>query len=166
MKVAFDPSSMDSYRQFIRLKSLPQYGWAGRHADVPDKYSHLLTGQKNSASDDKPYRPSKFLFDYQRDIARIAVQKRKFAVFAECGLGKTAIMLEHARHAVKCLPKHKSFLIVAPLMVVPQTINEAQNFYGESPAKIGASDLQSWLNDHEGSRLGITNYEAICVGLS
>lgn len=165
MKLIFEPTSMDSYRQFIRLKSLPQYEWCGQQADIPDHYAHLLTGERIAKSESKQYRPSKFLFDYQRDIAKIAVERRKFAVFAECGLGKTAIMLEHAQHAVKCLPKYKSMLIVAPLMVVPQTMHESQNFYGETPAKIGASELQAWLNDHEGERLGITNYEAIREGL-
>jgi hypothetical protein len=30
---------------------------------------------------------------------RLAIRKRKFAVFADCGLGKTLILLEFARHA-------------------------------------------------------------------
>ena len=49
---------------------------------------------------DREYVPIPGLFDYQRDIAALAIRKRKFAVFADCGLGKTLILLEFARHAV------------------------------------------------------------------
>ena len=98
MRLLFDSSSIADYRKFIKLKSVPQYRWVGRMAEVPDEYAHVLDGIKRDVADAE-YVPSEFLFDYQRDIARLAIAKRKFAVFAECGLGKTLILLEFARHA-------------------------------------------------------------------
>jgi len=157
MKLSFESSSMDDYRRFIKLKSVPAYSWSGRQAVIPDEYAHVMDGAAVEA-ESKDYRPSKFLFDYQRDIAKLAIRKRKFAVFAECGLGKTLILLEFARHAAKC---GNRVLIVSPLMVVPQTIDEAARFYPKMKIEqIKAAGLQEWLNG-SGNSIGITNYEAI-----
>ena len=163
MRLLFDPSSVESYRQFIAMKAIPQYSWTGRMADIPDEYAGLLNGKSTDVRDDV-YKPCKFLFDYQRDIAKLAIQKRKFAVFAECGLGKTLILLEFARHAAK--QTSKKILIVSPLMVVTQTLEEAARWYPKMDiAQVRAADLQSWLNSN-GSQIGITNYEAIREGLT
>jgi len=166
MRLLFDTKSMDSYRQFIALKSIPSYTWTGRMADVPDEYVSLLTGERTERRTDV-YKPSTFLFDYQRDISAMAIKKRKFAVFAECGLGKTLILLEFARHAAK--QTNKKILIVSPLMVVTQTIEEACRWYPNlSIEQVKAAYLQHWLNatDSIDSQIGVTNYEAIREGLT
>jgi superfamily II DNA or RNA helicase len=105
--------------------------------------------------------PRPWLFDYQRDIATTAIRKRKFAVFADCGLGKTPIFLEYVRHVNAVLPKGRAILMVCPLMVVRQTIAEAKRFYGDELAieQVVAKDLPAWTQ--KGGRIGITNYEAI-----
>jgi len=113
--------TLDSYRTFLRIKSLPRYEIHGRIAFVPDEYAATL-GIDAASTADVPYTPSPWLFDYQRDIVGMAIRKRKFAVFADCGLGKTPMLLEFARHALAAQPK--PVLIVSPLMVVPQTIAE------------------------------------------
>jgi hypothetical protein len=102
-------------------------------------------------------------FDYQRDISRIAIEKGKYAIFADCGLGKTLMLLEFARFAWS---SGKKTLIVSPLMVVKQTIDEARRFYGdELPiAKVAAAGLQDWLSSDDVC-IGVTNYEAIREGL-
>ena len=164
MLIDFDTKSMGDYSKFIKLKSLPTYSWQGMSADVPDEYASLLSGESHTTPDCE-YVPSEYLFDYQRDISRMAISKRKFAVFAECGLGKTAIMLEFARHAAKHAGK---VLIASPLMVIAQTIAEAERFYpGMTVGRVAAADLQYWLrsDDPFDSRIGITNYEAIREGL-
>jgi superfamily II DNA or RNA helicase len=160
MQVDFKTGDMASYRQFLRLKKLPTYSWLGTSAIIPDEYSHLLDGDAAESRDDD-IRCSEFLFDYQRAIAEMAIRKQKFAVFADCGLGKTAILLEFAKHAAK---SSRKVLIVSPLMVIPQTIDEAARFYpGMGIAQINAANLQYWLNstDSLDSQIGITNYEAI-----
>lgn len=156
--IAFD--SLRGYERFLKVKSLPRYGFCGRTALVPEEYAALL-GEAGVDKDLPAYEPSEFLFDYQRDISAMAIRKQKFAVFADCGLGKTCIMFEFARYAASVLPRGKAVLFISPLMVTQQTIDEAKRFYGDIPLEyVPAKDLAAWLNHHDGT-YGITNYEAL-----
>jgi superfamily II DNA or RNA helicase len=159
--VDIDTRSMDSYRQFMRIKRLPTYEIRGTQAIIPDEYMHML-GQSAESRDGLPFQPINGLFDYQRDIAEIAVRKRKYAGFIDCGFGKTLILLEHAKHALQSLPASKCYLIVSPLMVIPQTAAEADRWYGDelNIEHIPAAKIQEWLISGKG-RIGITNYEAL-----
>jgi superfamily II DNA or RNA helicase len=89
------------------------------------------------------------------------VQKQRFAIFADCGLGKTLMLLEFARHVREAV-RHKPALIVSPLMVVQQTVAEAEKFYGDTLPieQVAAKDLAKWMKK-PGGRLGITNYDAL-----
>lgn len=66
------------------------------------------------------------LFLFQKHIDKIALKKGRFAVFADCGLGKTFMQLVWAKHVVA----HTSMpvLILAPLAVSGQTIEEGIKF--------------------------------------
>ncbi len=158
MKLYLD-DSVESYRTFLRIKSLPRYEIRGRMAIVPDEYAATLgiAGEQHEASE---YVPRDGLFDYQRDIVGMAVRKRKMAIFADCGLGKTLMLLEFARH-VRAV-QDKPVLIVSPLMVVKQTIEEAAKFYGDllPIEQVSAKGLATWMAT-PGGRLGITNYDAL-----
>ena len=66
------------------------------------------------------------LYDFQKDIVRWALAKGRAAIFADCGLGKTAMQLEWA-HRV-CVHTGGNALIVAPLTVSPQTVGEGLKF--------------------------------------
>lgn len=164
VEVAFRASDINDYRKFVRLRSVPTYHWRGHTAVVPDEYAGLLD-ESAPVKGRAKYKPLSGLFDYQEAIARIAIRKGKFAVFADCGLGKTLILLEFARHASEATGK--KILIVSPLMVVNQTLNEAHAFYEEKLpiVKVVAADLQCWLNSEGPSQIGITNYEAIRDGI-
>lgn len=158
MIINFNPRSIEDYRKFIAVRQCPVYRFSGSSACVPDEYASRILGT-DTASESTDYVPSAFLFDYQRDIARIACRKRKFAAFVECGLGKTLILLEFARHAADN-SDGRPVLIVSPLMVIPQTMAEAERFYpGIEINKVAAKDLQEWLRTGHG--IGITNYEAL-----
>lgn len=165
MITTLDPSSLDDYRTFLRVKSLPQYRFVGRSAVFPDEYATRVRSGATVTAKADGYTPLPGLFDYQRDIAAMAIRKRKFAAFADCGLGKTLIMLEFARHARAVLPARRGVLIVSPLMVIPQTLAEAARFYGDSlPIRqLVASELQAWLIKAEG--VAIVNYDAMHSGL-
>ena len=158
VKIYLD-DSIDAYRTFLKIKALPRYEIHGRMAVVPDEYAATL-GVQGESHEDSDYLPRRGLFDYQRDIVRMAVRKRKFAIFADCGLGKTLMLLEFARH-VRAV-QDKPVLIVSPLMVVKQTMDEAAKFYGDSLPieQVSAKALPKWLNT-PGGRLGITNYDAL-----
>ena len=148
---------MASYRQFLQLKSCPSYRWQGRAAIVPDRFAgHFGADDGNTLTVD--YSPSAFLFDYQRDIARMAIESKRFAVFADCGLGKTLTLLEFAKYTHNI---GRKTLIVSPLMVVSQTVSEIERFYPDLPIEVvPASGLQQWL-ESDTDTIGITNYEAI-----
>lgn len=162
MIIPIRTGSISDYHRFLAIKSLPRYRFIGDFADVPDEYAGLL-GVTVKRESGYAYEPIDGLFDYQRDIAAMAIRKRKFAVFADCGLGKTLINLEFARHAYDELGGR--VLIVAPLMVVQQTMDESAHFYGGliDIQRIRASELAEWLRS--GTGIGITNYDAITPDL-
>lgn len=69
---------------------------------------------------------NKLLFPFQEFIVKRALKKGKFAVFADCGLGKSFMQLEWAYRVVQ---KTKGeVIILAPLAVVEQTKQEAVHF--------------------------------------
>jgi DNA modification methylase len=93
---------------------------------------------------------NKNLFDFQKDIVSKALEMGRFCIFADCGLGKTLMQLEWANQV--SIKENKPVLILAPLAVVQQTIQEG--------AKFGI-----WCKKLESSVFGqgvyITNYEQI-----
>lgn len=69
---------------------------------------------------------NKNMFDFQKFIVRRALKVGKYAIFADCGLGKTLMQLEWAYQVTKAT--NKRVLILAPLVVVEQTKREAIKF--------------------------------------
>lgn len=166
MRFNFDTRSADDYETFLQIRRCPMYSFRGTSAIVPDEYAKTL-GVKVRKKKLGAYVPHGELYDYQRDIAAMAIQKRKFAIFAECGLGKTLMFLEYARYVAQYVGG--KVLIVSPLMVCDQTCEEYVRWYGEDNPKIGqlaASDVQQWMNAKDGPQIGIVNFEAIRDGLS
>ncbi len=92
------------------------------------------------------------LFDFQRYIVKTALKKGRFAIFADCGLGKTLMQLSWANEVVKFTKK--PVLILAPLAVSGQTIQEGEKF-GVLVEKI---NLKS---DFKEAKIFITNYEQL-----
>lgn len=66
------------------------------------------------------------LFNWQKNAVQISLKKGRFALFMDCGLGKTFMQLEWALHVSN--HTKKDVLILAPLAVVEQTKNEAVKF--------------------------------------
>lgn len=164
-RVHLRPERLADYELFLKIKALPRYWIRGNVAEFPEEYAKHLGMVPKLAADLVPYTPSSFCFDYQADVADMSIRKQKFAVFMGCGWGKTIIFLEYARYVASVLPPDQCVLIVSPLMVVNQTISEANRFYTDLPIhKISAAGLQSWLLSGT-DRIGITNYEAIREGL-
>lgn len=158
MQLTLD-NTANSYRQFLRIKQLPRYKFTGRCAWFPDEYANRI-GVKTAKRAKLKYTAPSWMMDYQRGITDLAIRKQKYCVFADCGMGKTPILLEHIRHAVE--ETGKPGLIVSPLMVIPQTISEAEKFYGKRNYRIeqiSAKELPVFLA--KGTGIGITNYEAI-----
>jgi len=62
------------------------------------------------------------LFDFQKFIVKKALSKGKYAIFADCGLGKSFMQIEWAYQVSK--QTGKPVLILCPLAVSGQTIEE------------------------------------------
>jgi superfamily II DNA or RNA helicase len=165
--VPFDCRSAESYRMFLAVRRCPVYRFRGSSAVVPHEYAQSI-GLASTAENDAAYKPHAKAFDYQRDIAKIAITKRKYAIFADCGLGKTLMQLEFAKSCATSTGG--KVLMVAPSMVVPQTVDDAAKWYGSEfdIGQVRASDLNNWLQSEASSvstQIGVTNYEAIREGL-
>lgn len=91
------------------------------------------------------------LYPFQRDIVRWALAKGRAAVFADCGLGKTAMQLEWA--SVVCRERGGSVLILAPLAVSAQTVAEGVKFGVPVTLCANGGDVRPGVN--------ITNYEKL-----
>lgn len=92
---------------------------------------------------------NKMLFPFQRFAVRRALENGKFAIFANCGLGKTIMQLEWAQQIIKKF--NQSVLIVAPLAVVGQTIKEGVKFgYRVREYKDTPSDTGIYIINYDG----------------
>lgn len=67
-----------------------------------------------------------FLFDFQAALVEWATLKGRAAIFADCGLGKTAMELVWAENVVR--KTGGRVLLLTPLAVAPQIVAEAQKF--------------------------------------
>jgi DNA modification methylase len=90
------------------------------------------------------------MFDFQKFIVMRAIRAGKYAIFADCGLGKTFMQLEWANQISKRI--NKPVLILAPLAVSGQTINEAKRF---------GLHCEKLKSDVFGFGVYITNYEQL-----
>lgn len=162
MRLWIDTKSLDSYRQFLGVKSLPTFRFTGDAAVFPDEYAERIGVEHRNGRHHHRIHLIDGLFDYQRAIIRIALEKQRFCVFADCGLGKTLMFLEYARNVIRWLPKGRCILIISPLMVVRQTMAECEKFYGGRLAlkQLHAANLAEWML-HGRERIGITNYDAL-----
>ena len=91
------------------------------------------------------------LFDFQKDIVRWALKRGRACIFADCGMGKTPMQLEWAKHVSEYTKG--SVLILAPLAVSQQTIREGKKFH------IHIEELKADTLGNQG--IYITNYEKL-----
>lgn len=122
---------MTPYEQFLERKAI---------VDAP-------TGIPN------PRGISKSLFPFQQAVVKWALQRGRAALFEGTGLGKTPQQCEWAKHVAKetGLP----VLILAPLAVSHQTVEEAQKILGLTITYVEHPD------DIKGAGVYITNYQKL-----
>lgn len=91
-----------------------------------------------------------FLFDFQKELVEWALRKGRAALFEDCGLGKTPQQLVWAENVLR--HTNKPVLILTPLAVSHQTIEEARKF-----------DIEAHRSQqgeiHKG--INVTNYERL-----
>jgi len=88
------------------------------------------------------------LYPHQRDLVAWALRRGRAALFADTGLGKTAMQLEWAKH----VPADR-VLILAPLAVAAQTVAEGRRMGIDVTECRDGSDVQDGIT--------ITNYERL-----
>lgn len=90
------------------------------------------------------------LFDFQQSLVTWAIRKGRAAIFADCGLGKTAMQLTWAENVTRYTGK--PVLILTPLAVAAQTIRESEKF---------GIECQRSSDGSARARIVITNYERL-----
>src|SRR3989304_3799155 len=104
---------------------------------------HVLSG-----FDINEDRINKYLFPFQKYIVKKALRACKYAVFSDCGTGKSIMQIEWANQVA--VHTSKPVVILTPLAVSGQTIQEGQKF-GINVVRYDGSDKP----------IQITNYEQI-----
>lgn len=164
MSVRFDSFDLASYDLFLKVKRLPEsrvefHGEGETYTvSAPARFAALLgVVDERPPTVSLPYAPH--LLDDQEAITDIALEAKRFAVWSDCGLGKTAIELEWSRHVV-----HRTngrVLITTMADIIDQTVDEARKFYGTAlPMERleSRNAMREWARDGAPG-IGITNYE-------
>lgn len=97
-----------------------------------------------------PVKLPSWLFDFQSALVEWALRKGRAAVFADCGLGKTAIELVWADNVVR--KTGGNVLLLTPLAVTQQIARDAEKF--DIGAKVSRDGTV-----HNG--ITVTNYEKL-----
>ena len=91
-----------------------------------------------------------FLFPFQGHLVEWALRRGRAAIFADCGLGKTAMQLVWAENVLR--HTGRPVLILTPLAVAGQTVREAEKF--------GIEATHS-RHGQVGRAITVTNYEQL-----
>lgn len=150
---------LEGYDDLVTLRAAGEYEFiddTGACWADPEALASVGVVESSVAADH--WRIGAHLFDYQAWIVARALDRQRFALFADTGLGKTAMQLDWAANVAAHTGGR--VLIIAPLSVCRQTIAEAHRFYGDDLDVADLTDraaLEAWLE--EGAGLGITNYQ-------
>lgn len=116
------------------------------------EYSEFLKTKKESIKDSgftiEESELNSSLFPFQKQCVKKALEHGRYALFENCGLGKTIQYLEWAKHV--SVHTGKPVIILEPLSVVNQTIKEGVKF-GIEVKKYDGSNFP----------IQVTNYEQI-----
>lgn len=117
-----------------------------------DAYAEFLW-RKQQCGEDGGFVPTfmpDYLFGFQRALVDWALRKGRVALYEDCGMGKTIQELVWAQNIVE---KHnKPVLIITPLAVSYQTVNEGEKF-GIECRRSGDGTIKS--------KITTTNYERL-----
>lgn len=120
---------------------------------TPTDYDDLINSKlrKTTACGFEPMEIHAPLFEWQKIVVRWAIKQGRAALFEECGLGKTLQQIEWARQV--SIHTSGPVLILCPLAVAEQTVNEGKKFGIEINHVRQPEDVNPGVN--------ITNYERL-----
>lgn len=116
--IEIDTNKIDDYKKFIKCKQLPYYKIEGNKI-ITDEESYNFVFGKNNKSSYKYENIDNYLFDYQYYLVNKALERKRYAVFADCGLGKTRVEILFAKTL------NEKVLLLCPLSVMNDIIQEA-----------------------------------------
>ena len=109
--------------------------------------------RKSQLTNDSGFAPTFMpdaLFDFQKALCEWSLRKGRAAIFADTGLGKSAMQLTFAENVVR--KTNRPVLILTPLAVSAQTIREG--------AKFGI-ECRRAVDGIRGAGIYVTNYEKL-----
>lgn len=117
--------------------------------NVLEDYRRYLADKMVSfqSSGFEPLTLNSYLFDFQRHCVKTALRKGRYALFQDCGLGKTLQQLEWSHQIV--LHTNQPVLILAPLAVSGQTIKEGEKFGINVERYVDQSDAGIYITNYE-----------------
>ena len=147
-------------REQVSMRCLVRINETEGHSVGTSEYMEFL-GNKRTTVKPSGFTPDipdgGILFDWQRATVEWACKLGRCALFADTGLGKTAMQLTWAHEVVKHLVASGQpgrVLILAPLAVGPQTVREA--------VKFGIPDVRFVRSqDQVQGGISICNYESM-----
>lgn len=119
-----------------------------------EEYKNFLRDKEHVGSQDgfvPDFMPD-YLFDFQKSLIDWSLRGGRRAVFADCGMGKTIISLVWAQNIID--KYNKPILIMSPLSVSYQTLEEAEKFGIQA---VKSMDGKFSSKD----RIILTNYERL-----
>lgn len=167
-QVEFPAYGLDSYQLFLACKKLPE-----RQIDYdPTRDLYTITTAARFATQldatavvpERVLRqPATWLFDYQDFIVRRAIDAKRYAVWADCGLGKTPMGIEFSRLISEGGGKS---LVCCPPRVAREWKKQTAKFYGDSlelASLPSRAQLVEWLTSR-GSGIGLCSHFAFVDG--
>ncbi len=163
LRVVFNRWDQESYKLFLRTKALPEHSLTydpevdAYTLEAPARFAKIL-GVKPPKRTTGRLRVPAHLWDYQRHFLGVALDAKRFALWWDTGLGKTAMAWEWCRQVAHLTGGR--VLFIAPLNLIEQHRAEARHFYGSD---LGAqvlgsrAALRSWCRD--GSGIAMVNPE-------
>lgn len=131
------------------------------------KYADFISQKrktiKNNGINIDPSAIHPMLFEYQRDLVLFALKNAKTGIFTTTGTGKTLMQIEWAKHVHEITGKN--VLLLAPLAVSEQTINEGRKIDVEinSIRKNGVKPGLNIINYEQLHNVSIGDYDAIVL---
>lgn len=164
MVIGANQINLDTYPLFLKIKSLPRYqierdidtlDWA---LTFPAEYAERFDKSYKVEPAPLPLPISDFLFDRQKLGVKVAWHKKRYGLFWDAGLGKTLVFLELCRQLIAA---GKKCLIISPLNVIGQTMDEAELHYDMMLANYhdNREGFHNWRNS-QSSTVAIINHEA------
>jgi len=147
IEIQINPNDFNDYKKFLQCKQLPNYQVIGNTIQTDEISYNLVFGGNLEG---QLTASSKHLFDYQIDVVNMALERRRFAAFLDCGLGKTHIELEWANRVAE---KFGKVLFLCPLSVLEDIQRISKKFYGYRMSNIRNEE---WKTD-----VAILNWESM-----